>query len=99
MTIKRDLFAKDIAYDGHSESHLGKLSEREKSTKAKTMHLAAEVISEDDETYRKTLEQFHLVRPLGDDLRSGEGATMAPVTGSGSKRQMNHTQKSSRTVA
>ena len=73
LNIKRDLFAKDIAYEGHSENLLGKLSEREKSTKAKTMHLAPEVISEDDETYRKTLEQFNLVRPLADEQRSGEG--------------------------
>ena len=37
------------------------------------MHLAAEMISEDDEVYRKTLEQFNLVRPLGEEQRSGEG--------------------------
>ena len=79
VNIKQDLFAKDIAYEGHSESHLGKLSEREKSNKARTMQLAAEVISENDENYRKTLEQFNLVKAVGNGEASGE-VQMPPGT-------------------
>ena len=102
LKIKQDLFAKDIAYEGHSETQLvGKLSEREK---ARTMQLAAEVISENDESYRRTLEQFNLVKPVGNSGASGD-VQIPPGTAdvSHSKRPLHQTQqsfqKSSRTVA
>ena len=55
LKIKQDLFAKDIAYDGLSDSNLNKLTDREQ---AKTI-----MLTEHDKAFRKTLEQFKLVRP------------------------------------
>lgn len=76
MKMKQDLFAKDIAYEGHSDNHLSKLSEREKSTKAKTINLTTEgVVSESDENYIKSLQRYNLVKPINhvnSDQTAGE---------------------------
>ena len=60
LKIKQDLFAKDIAYDGKSETINSKLSERDKGTLSKTLTHGAE---DEDDKYRKTLENFNLVKP------------------------------------
>ena len=49
LKIKRDLFAKDIAYEGLSDTNLTKLSDREQQ--AKTI-----MLPEHDNAFRKTLE-------------------------------------------
>ena len=60
LQIKQDLFAKDIAYEGMSNSNLTKLSEREN---AKTI-----MLPDHDRAFRKTLEQFKLVKPCEEGL-------------------------------
>ena len=54
------MFAKDIAYDGMSNTNLSKLSEREQS---KTI-----MLPDNDKAFRKTLEQFKLVKPCEEGL-------------------------------
>ena len=61
LKIKQDLFAKDIAYEGLSDTNLTKLTDREQQ--ARTI-----MLPEHDKAFRKTLEQFKLVKPNEDGI-------------------------------
>ena len=91
--MKQDLFARDIAYEGHSDTHLSKLSERDKSTKAKTIHLTTEgVVSETDENYLKSLQRYNLVKPI---KQNDENQTAGETQKRQAKKWFNQTQKHS----
>ena len=61
LKIKQDLFAKDIAYEGLSDTNLTKLTDREQQ--ARTI-----MLPEHDKAFRKTLEQFKLLKPNEDGI-------------------------------
>ena len=72
LKIKQDLFAKDIAYDGQSKTHLSQQSDRDKNINL-TLHNTTEgVMSAKDNNYRQTLENYNLVKAPVIGQLSGE---------------------------
>ena len=83
LKIKQDLFAKDIAYDGHSKTHLSQASDRDKNINCQALAETTEgVTSAKEKDYRKTLENFQLVN----GTESGE-LQMSPQTDHEAKRK------------